>query len=80
MIIDFHTHIRKDKGTVDNFLRGMDENHIDISVVHPIVPGGTLGLSDNEFVGRLCREHLDRPASPDNIDMPHRTFRFPAGP
>ena len=40
MIIDFHVHIRKDKGTVDNFLRGMDENNIDISVVHPIVPGG----------------------------------------
>ena len=60
MIIDFHVHIRKDKGTVDNFLRGMDENNIDISVVHPIVPGGTLGLSDNEFVGQLCKEHPDR--------------------
>ena len=60
MIIDFHVHIRKDKGTVDNFLRGMDQNNIDISVVHPIVPGGTLGLSDTEFVGQLCKEHPDR--------------------
>lgn len=61
MIIDSHTHIRKGKGEVTNFLKAMDENHIDMAIVHPIVPGDEdLGFSDNEFVGKLVKQYPDR--------------------
>ncbi len=61
MIIDSHTHIRKGKGNVRDFLNAMDANGIDMAVVHPIVPGDEdLGFSDNEFVGELVRTYPDR--------------------
>ena len=61
MIIDSHTHIRENQGEVKNFLKAMDENHIDMAIVHPIVPGSeNLGYSDNAFVGRLVKEYPDR--------------------
>ena len=78
MIIDSHTHIREGKGEVKNFLKAMDENHIDMAIVHPIVPGDDdLGYSDNAFVARLVREYPDRlmgyacvvPTEPDAKDQ-----------
>lgn len=78
MIIDSHTHIREGKGEVKNFLKAMDENHIDMAIVHPIVPGDEdLGYSDNAFVARLVREYPDRlmgyacvvPTEPDAKDQ-----------
>lgn len=61
MIIDSHTHIRKNKGDIANFFKGMDDNGIDMAIVHPIVPSDeSLGLSDNEFVGELIRKYPKR--------------------
>lgn len=61
MIIDSHTHIREGRGNVKDFLKAMDENNIDMAVVHPIVPGSdSLGYSDNEFVGKLVKQYPDR--------------------
>lgn len=61
MIIDSHTHIRKNKGEVKDFLKAMDANNIDMAIVHPIVPGDdSLGYSDNAFVGQLVKDYPDR--------------------
>lgn len=61
MIIDFHVHIRENRGNVKEFLKAMDKYNIDMAVVHPIVPGDDeMGYSDNAFVGRLVKEYPDR--------------------
>ncbi|MDD4324510.1 MAG: amidohydrolase family protein [Eubacteriales bacterium] len=61
MIIDSHTHVRKNKGDIKDFLNGMDANGIDMAIVHPIVPSDdAMGLSDNEFVGELVQRYPDR--------------------
>ena len=61
MIIDSHTHVRENKGDVRDFLKAMDENGIDMAIVHPIVPGSEdLGYSDNAFVARLVKQYPDR--------------------
>ncbi len=61
MIIDFHAHIREGRGEVKDFLKGMDDNNINMAVVHPIVPGSDdLGYSDNKFVGNLVKQYPDR--------------------
>jgi predicted TIM-barrel fold metal-dependent hydrolase len=60
MIIDFHTHIRENRGEVKDFLKAMDANGIDKAVVHPIIPDHGLGRSDNEFVGSLVKKYHDR--------------------
>ena len=61
MIIDSHTHVRKNKGDIKDFLNGMDANGIDMAIVHPIVPSDDeMGLSDNEFVGELIHQYPDR--------------------
>ncbi len=61
MIIDSHTHIRKGKGNIKDFFDGMDANGIDMAIVHPIVPSDDeMGLSDNEFVGKLVQQYPDR--------------------
>lgn len=61
MIIDSHTHVREGRGEIKDFLNAMDENHIDMAIVHPIVPGSdSLGYSDNAFVHKLVKAHPDR--------------------
>lgn len=60
MIIDSHIHIREGKGEVKTLLNAMDANRIDMAIIQPIVPGGDLGRSDNEFVGQLVKEYPDR--------------------
>jgi hypothetical protein len=61
VIIDFHTHVRRGKGDVKEFIRAMDQRGIDMSVVLPIVPSPAgLGESTNEFVHELTRAYPDR--------------------
>jgi len=60
-IIDSHVHIRENRGEVSDFLSAMDEHHIDMAIVMPIVPGNdSLGYSDNAFVGKLVQQYPDR--------------------
>ena len=61
MIIDSHTQVREGRGEIKDCLNAMDENHIDMAIVHPIVPGSdSLGYSDNAFVHKLVKAHPDR--------------------
>jgi predicted TIM-barrel fold metal-dependent hydrolase len=61
MIIDSHTHIREGKGEVKKFLYAMDQNDIDMAIVHPIVPGDEdMGYCDNAFVAKLVKTYPDR--------------------
>jgi uncharacterized protein len=61
VIIDFHTHIREGRGTIEAFLAAMDANGIDKACVSPIVPGSPeLGSSTNEFVYGLAQKYPDR--------------------
>ena len=59
MIIDSHTHIRAGNNNISNFLKGMDEAGVDMSVVCPIAPV-ELGFMDNKYVADLVKQHPDR--------------------
>lgn len=61
MIIDFHTHIREGRGTIEDFIAALDKNGIDMAVVAPITPGSPdLGFSTNEFVYGLAKQYPKR--------------------
>ena len=61
MVIDFHTHAGRPgqlggEGTIEDFLRAMDEKGIDIAVVS----GQGNAPEDNEFIYGLVKAHPDR--------------------
>ncbi len=61
MIIDFHAHARRDQGDPANLINAMDENGVDLMVLHPIVPTAAgVGESSNEFIAELVARYPDR--------------------
>lgn len=61
MIIDFHTHMREGQGVVEDFIRAMDENNIDIAVVSNIVRSAQHPPEEvNEFLYRVVQKYPDR--------------------
>lgn len=61
MVIDFHVHIRENKGDINDLFKTMDEYGIDMAVVHPIASeNNVLGYGDNSFVGKLVHDYPDR--------------------
>lgn len=61
LIIDMHTHIRRGRGTLDQFVAAMDECGLDMAGVAAIVPTEPeVGESTNEFVYECVARHPDR--------------------
>jgi predicted TIM-barrel fold metal-dependent hydrolase len=61
VIIDFHTHMRAGQGELDDFLRGMDEQGIDMAVVSNIVRHASLHPDEfNRFTYDQVSKHPDR--------------------
>lgn len=61
MIIDFHAHARRGHGDPVAMINAMDENGVDLTVLHPIVPTvAGVGESSNEYIAEVVAKHPDR--------------------
>jgi predicted TIM-barrel fold metal-dependent hydrolase len=78
MIIDFHTHFGAGQGPIENLIRAMDDQGVDISVVSSVVvPGGDNGLAANTLIHTAVAAHPTRlvglagivPYFADAVDM-----------
>jgi predicted TIM-barrel fold metal-dependent hydrolase len=61
MIIDFHTHIRLNEGSVEDYIAELDRLGIDMAVVAALMPATPeLGQSSNAFVHEVIQQYPDR--------------------
>ena len=59
MIIDFHTHA-PERGEFKDYLDSMDENKIDMAVIHPLGESVEEVCRSNDYVYSLIKQHPDR--------------------
>ena len=61
MIIDFHTHYHPGQGKIDDLLRAMDEQGVDMAAICAVAaPGGDNGLAANRLIYETCQAHPKR--------------------
>lgn len=60
MIIDFHTHIWPGEGKVETFLKGMDDNGVDVAVVCALASNRPGVKASNQFVYETVKQHPKR--------------------
>jgi predicted TIM-barrel fold metal-dependent hydrolase len=80
VIIDFHTHARPGDGNIDDFLRAMDQNSIDMAVIHAVGVDAQSLAEVNDYVHQVVRAHPDRligfasvmPCEPDAPELLQR--------
>jgi predicted TIM-barrel fold metal-dependent hydrolase len=82
MIIDFHVHVFEDRSKIEDLIRTMDENGVDMSVMLPVIPhwqGG--GTTSTEFLCSLVQRYPNRLIAfasviPHEDDAPHKLEHY----